>query len=82
VNKKYHKKVQNSFLRVTTKSGTIHYVNINYIVDLYDTLNSSSTTIETINSTIYSDSPLVELIERIYKIQWDSETKNTNNNTK
>jgi hypothetical protein len=82
VNKKYHKKVQNSFLRVTTKSGTIHYVNINYIVDLYDTLNSSSTTIETINSTIYSDSPLVELIERIYKIQWNGETKDTNFNSK
>ena len=82
MNKKYHKKVQNSFLRVTTKSGTIHYVNINYIVDLYDTLNSSSTTIETINSTIYSDSPLVELIERIYKIQWNGETKDTNFNSK
>ena len=82
MNKKYHKKVQNSFLRVTTKSGTIHYVNINYIVDLYDTPNSSSTTIETINSTIYSDSPLVELIERIYKIQWNGETKDTNFNSK
>lgn len=82
MNKKYHKKVQNSFLRVTTKSGTTHYVNINHIVDLYDTPNGSSTCIETINSTIYSDSPLVELIERIYKIQWDGETKNTNNNTK
>lgn len=74
--------MQNSFLRVTTKSGTIHNVNINYIVDLYDTPNSSSTTIEKINGTIYSDSPLVELIERIYKIQWNGETKDTNNNTK
>ena len=82
MNKKYHKKVQNSFLRVSTKAGTIHYVNIAHIVDLYDTPNSSSTTIEKINGTIYSDSPLVELIERIYKIQWNGETKDTNNNTK
>ena len=74
--------MQNSFLRVSTKAGVIHYVNINYIVDLYDTPNSSSTTIETINSTIYSDSPLVELIERIYKIQWNGETKDTNFNSK
>ena len=74
--------MQNNFLRVSTKAGTIHYVNIAHIVNLYDTPNGSSTSIETINSTIYSDSPFVELIERIYKIQWDSETKNTNNNTK
>jgi hypothetical protein len=75
--------MQNNFLRVSTKSGTIHYVNIDHIVDIHDgkPLNGISS-IETINSTIYSDSPVVELIERIYKIQWDGETKNTNNNTK
>jgi hypothetical protein len=74
--------MQNNFLRVSTKAGVTHYVNIAHIVDLHDTPNSSSTSIETINSTIYSDSPLVELIERIYKIQWDGETKNTNFNSK
>lgn len=74
--------MQNNFLRVSTKAGTTHYVNIAHIVDLHDTPNGSSTSIETINSTIYSDSPLVELIERIHKIQWDGETKNTNNNPK
>lgn len=73
--------MQNNFLRVSTKSGTIHYVNIDHIVDIHDGKNGISS-IETINSTIYSDSPVVELIERIYKIQWDGETKNTNNNTK
>jgi hypothetical protein len=57
-------------------------VNIAHIVNLYDTPNGSSTSIETINSTIYSDSPLVELIERIYKIQWNGETKDTNFNSK
>ena len=74
--------MQNNFLRVSTKAGVTHYVNIAHIVDIYDTPNGSSTTIETINSTIYSDSPLVELIERIYKIQWDDETKNTNFDSK
>ena len=74
--------MQNNFLRISTKSGVTHYVNIAHIVDIHDTPDGSSTFIETINSTIYSDSPMVELVERIYKIQWDGETKNTNNNTK
>lgn len=74
--------MQNNFLRISTKSGVTHYVNIAHIVDIHDTPYGSRTFIETINSTIYSDSPIVELVERIYKIQWDGETKNTNNNTK
>ncbi len=74
--------MQNNFLRVFTKAGVTHYVNIAHIVELHDTANGSSTCIETINGTIYSDSPLVELIERIYKIQWDGETKDTNFNSK
>jgi hypothetical protein len=82
VSKKHHNKMQNNFLRISTKSGVTHYVNIAHIVDIHDTPYGSSTFIETINSTIYSDSPIVELVERIYKIQWDGETKNTNNNTK
>jgi hypothetical protein len=74
--------MQNNFLRVSTKAGVTHYVNINHIVDVHEAKIQGLSSIETINSTIYSDSPVVELIERIYKIQWDGETKNTNNNTK
>ena len=73
--------MQNNFLQISTKSGRVHYVNINHIVDVHEAKTGISS-IETINSTIYSDSPVVELIERIHKIQWDGETKNTNFNSK
>ena len=73
--------MQNNFLCVSTKAGVTHYVNINHIVDIHDSKTGISS-IETINSTIHCDSTVVELIERIYKIQWDGETKNTKNDTK
>jgi len=72
--------MQNNFLQISTKSGRVHYVNINHIVDIYE--DKTSTVVELINSSINCDSLAIELIERIYKIQWNDETKNTNNDTK
>lgn len=72
--------MQNNFLQISTKSGRVHYVNINHIVDIYE--DKTCTVVELINSSINCDSLAIEIIERIYKIQWNDETKNTNNDTK
>ena len=73
--------MQNNFIRITTILGGIRYINISHIVCIQDSVTVDETQITTTTNTIYSKEPVVILLERIHKIQWNGETKNTNNNS-
>jgi hypothetical protein len=73
--------MRNNFLRIVTQSGVLHYINVHHIVDIYTDINGN-TAINTVNGIIDSNDTVIEIIERIYKNQWNVETTNTINNTK
>ena len=73
--------MQNKFIRINTDLGGICYINISHIVNIREA-GLNDTMINTVTGTIRSKESVIELIERIYKIQWNGETKNTNSDTK
>ena len=74
--------MQNKFIRINTILGGIRYINISHIVCIQESENFDETQIITTTDTIYSKEPVVILLERIHKIQWNGETKITSNNSK
>ena len=74
--------MQNNFIRINTILGGIRYINISHIVCIQESENFDKTQITTTTNTIYSKEPVVILLERIHKIQWNGETKITSNNSK